>query len=217
MRAGSRDRARLNTMRHTLFHEQMPAAIEHFRDRDPILAGLVERMPPLEIAVEEDRFLALVNAIVNQQLSGRAAGSIMRRLEALFPGGITWMAIGAVATERLRESGLSRAKAASLQDLAAHVAAGAIDLEGLDQLNDEDVIAELIRVRGIGRWTAEMFLLFSLQRPDVLPVTDLGFRSALRRHYALDSLPNRAEAEAIGAPWRPFSSIATLFLWRSLD
>ncbi|HVC31704.1 MAG TPA: DNA-3-methyladenine glycosylase [Steroidobacteraceae bacterium] len=204
-------------MLQTLFAQHLPAATTHLRRADPVIASLIEQIPPLSGTVERDRFLALVSAIVNQQLSGRAAATIMGRLLELFPGGISPETVLETPVERLREAGLSGAKARYLVDLSARVGSGELDLERIDELDDAAVVAELTRVNGIGRWTAEMFLLFSLQRTDVLPVGDLGLRSAVRRHYNLPELPTPAEIEAIAAPWRPYSSIATLYLWRSLD
>lgn len=203
-------------MPESLFAHHLPPAIDHLRKADPILAALVDRIEPPQIAVEEDRFLSLVSAIVNQQLSGRAAATIEGRLLALFPDGATSAALLSVPAERLREAGLSGAKARYLRDLAEQVTSGALDLEAIGALGDEEVITQLTRVKGIGRWTAEMFLIFSLGRADVLPVGDLGFRAALRRHYGLAELPGSAQCQAIAAPWRPYCSIATLYLWRSL-
>jgi DNA-3-methyladenine glycosylase II len=204
-------------MSEILFAQHLPAATEHLRRADPVLARLIERLPPLSGSVERDRFLALVSAILNQQLSGKAADTIMGRLLALFPERIAAEAVLATPVEQLRAAGLSGAKARYLLDLAERVRLGGLDLEHIDALDDAAVVAELTKVKGIGRWTAEMFLLFSLERTDVLPVGDLGLRTALRRHYDLTELPAPAEIESIAAPWRPYASIATLYLWRSLD
>lgn len=200
-----------------LFGEHLPRATAHLKQADPVLAALIERLPEPRLDAREDRFLALVRAIVNQQLSGRAAATIFARLLALFPDGLLPEPLAATAPERLREAGLSGAKARYLLALAQAVATGDLDLDGIDRLDDAQVIDSLVRLPGVGRWTAEMFLIFSLGRLDVLPVGDLGLRTAMRRHYALELLPDAATSQAIGAAWRPYASIATLYLWRSLD
>lgn len=204
-------------MRRALFDQQLPLALAHLRHADPVLAELIDRLPPPAMQQEEDRFRALVRAIVNQQLSGRAAATITERLLSLFPAGIDPAAVLATEAEALRGAGLSQAKCRYLRGLAERIGSGSVDLQGIDRLNDADVVAQLTQIAGIGRWTAEMFLIFSLERVDVLPVGDLGLRAALRRHYALATLPAPAECEAIAHPWRPYASIATLYLWRSLE
>jgi DNA-3-methyladenine glycosylase II len=204
-------------MPHSLFAEHLPAAREHLGRADPVLAKLVATLPEpsLEVEVEEDRFLSLVGAIVSQQLSVKAAATIEARLHALFPEGMTPAGILAVEPDLLRQSGLSGAKTRYVRDLAEQVATGTLNLAALDNVDDEGVVQLLTAVKGIGRWTAEMFLIFSLGRPDVLPVGDLGFRAALRTLYGLADLPGKDESEAIASLWHPYCSIATLYLWRS--
>ena len=195
----------------------MPAA-EHLTAADPVLAGLIARHGLPEPSADPRLFRTLVRAIVSQQLSGAGAAAIMRRVEALFPqGDVQPAALAALGEEALRASGLSRAKVAALHDLAAHALDGRLDLALLAALPDEEVIARLVAVRGIGRWTAEMFLIFSLQRPDVLPVDDYGIRNAVKRAYGLAELPGKRELTALAEPWRPHRSLASLLLWRSLD
>jgi len=162
---------------------------------------------------------ALVRSIAGQQLSVRAAAAIYARLEARFGGRTpTPQEILADDPEALRAAaGFSRAKVASLRSLAEHVSDGRLELERMQGLPDPDVIAELVAVRGIGVWTAQMFLMFTLHRPDVLPVGDLGVRNAAREAYGLDAPPAPAELEALAEPWRPYRTRACLYLWRSLS
>ncbi len=166
-----------------------------------------------------DHYGALVRAIVGQQLSTKAARSIYLRLTERFDGSTpTPEQVLADEPEELRAAaGLSRAKVGYLRSLAEHVLAGELELERLDDLDDDTVIAELIAVKGLGMWTAHMFLMFHLQRPDVLPVGDLGIRRAIERAYGLDTLPEAPEIERIAEPWRPHRTLACRYLWRSLD
>jgi DNA-3-methyladenine glycosylase II len=195
----------------------LAAAMAHLRAADPVLARIVAAVGTPALRHEPDYFVALVWSIMGQQISVTAATAIRTRLAAYFsperplsPAGLL-----ALSGDDLRAAGLSRAKAAAVTDLATKAASGAVDLATLDQLSDEAVIERLIQVRGIGRWTAEMFLIFSLGRPDVLPVDDLGFRSAVRRHYGHADLPKAADLRALAEPWRPYRSFATWYLWRS--
>jgi DNA-3-methyladenine glycosylase II len=166
-----------------------------------------------------DHYGALVRAIVGQQLSTKAARSIYLRLTERFDGSTpTPEQVLADEPEELRAAaGLSRAKVGYLRSLAEHVLSGELELERLDDLDDDTVIAELVAVKGLGMWTAHMFLMFHLQRPDVLPVGDLGIRRAIERAYGLDALPEAAEMERIAEPWRPHRTLACRYLWRSLD
>ena len=193
------------------------AAAAHLSAADPVLARLVAAVGPPNLRHEPHLFTALVSAIVGQQISVSAASAIRARLAARCGPDqpLTPEALLALTHDDLRAIGLSRAKEAYVADLAAKVASGAVDLATIDQLPDEAVIAELTRIKGIGRWTAEMFLIFSLGRPDVLPVDDLGFRSRVRRHYQLAALPTAAELRALGEPWRPYRTFGTWYLWRS--
>ncbi len=167
----------------------------------------------------DDHYGALVRAIVGQQLSVAAARSIYGRLTARFEDRPpTPSEILADEPDELRAAaGLSRAKVLYLRSLAEHVLSGELELERLDQLEDEQVIAELVAVKGIGLWSAQMFLMFHLDRPDVLPVGDLGIRRAIERAYGLPGLPEPAEMEEIAAPWRPHRTLACRYLWRSLQ
>jgi DNA-3-methyladenine glycosylase II len=198
-------------------------ALAHLRAADPVLAGLIEAVGPLEDNREgrpdrEDHYGALVRSITGQQLSVLAARAIYGRLIARFDGRPPTPAeLLADDPEELRAAaGLSRAKVAYLRSLAEHVIAGELELERLHELSDEQVIAELVAVKGLGLWTAQMFLMFHLERPDVLPVGDLGIRRAIERAYGLPALPLAAEMERIAEPWRPHRTLACRYLWRSL-
>lgn len=194
------------------------AALAHLRAADPIMGQLIEQIGPCLLQQDREHFYSLLSSIVSQQISTRAAAAIMARVEAVFPPdeGPTATRVLAVGPEALRGAGLSGVKVRYVIDLAERVADGRLDLAHIATLDDEEVIAALTQVKGIGRWTAEMFLIFSLARPDVLPVGDLGFRAAVRRHYALAELPKEAESRQIGACWAPYRTIATWYLWRSL-
>lgn len=188
--------------------------------RDPILAALIRQYGPCGLAQAQraDHFSALVRAIAGQQLSTKAAATIYARLLALMPGGqATAAALMALTGEQLRSVGISRQKAASLRDLSEKVLTGLVNLDALSEMPDEDVIASLVRVRGIGRWSAEMFLMFRLHRPDVLPVGDLGIVNAVQRVYRLRKRPTPGRILALGESWRPYRSVASWYLWRSLD
>jgi DNA-3-methyladenine glycosylase II len=166
-----------------------------------------------------DHYAALVRSIVGQQLSVIAARSIYRRLVEHFGGRPPGPeeVLAADPDEMRLAAGLSRAKTAYLRSLAEHVMAGELELERLDDLPDDDVLAELVAVKGIGEWSAQIFLMFQLERPDVLAVGDLGVRRAVQRAYGLDDLPTAAELTALAEPWRPWRSVACRILWRSLD
>jgi DNA-3-methyladenine glycosylase II len=198
-------------------------AAKHLRSADPVLARLIEAVGPLTDAREgrperDDHYGALVRSITGQQLSVLAARAIYGRLTARFgERAPTPQELLADDPEELRAAaGLSRAKVSYLRSLAEHVLSGELELERLDALPDEQVITELTAVKGLGMWTAQMFLMFHLDRPDVLPVGDLGIRRAIERAYALDGLPDAATMEQIAAPWRPHRTLACRYLWRSL-
>ncbi|HET7047731.1 MAG TPA: DNA-3-methyladenine glycosylase [Solirubrobacteraceae bacterium] len=199
-------------------------AVAALRAADPVLARVIDELGadgPGDLGVGRfgDHYGALVRSIVGQQLSTRSAQAIYGRLTDRF-GGRTPTPVEVLEDDpdELRESvGLSHAKTAYLRSLAEHVLDGSLDLEHLDRLPDQEVIAALTAVRGIGPWSAEMFLIFRLGRPDVLPVGDLGIRRAFMLHYGLPELPSAAEMERIAEPWRPYRTLASLYLWRSLQ
>jgi DNA-3-methyladenine glycosylase II len=199
-------------------------ATEHLRASDPVLGAVIGRVGKLPSARagrpdQDDHYGALVRSIVGQQLSVLAARAIYGRLTERFGGRPpTPHEILGEEPEELRVAvGLSRAKVGFLRSLAEHVIAGELELERLDDLPDEEVIAELVAVKGLGEWTSHMFLMFHLERPDVLAVGDLGIRRAIERAYELDALPGAAEIERIAEPWRPHRTLACRFLWRSLQ
>jgi len=199
-------------------------AAAHLRAADPVLREIIDRIG-LEAVVERrdgrpsEHYGALVRSIVGQQLSTKAARAIYTRLTERFGGRApTPQEVLADDPEELRAAaGLSRAKVTFLRSLAEHVLDGSLELDRLDVLPDEEVIAELTAVKGLGVWSAHMFLMFHLRRPDVLAVGDLGIRRAVKIAYALDGLPDPAALEALGEPWRPHRTLACLFLWGSLD
>lgn len=200
-----------------------PAALRRLRGTDPVMARLVDEHATLvrrELEQERlgDAYGALLRSIVGQQLSTKAARSIYERVTGLFGGGTpSPEELLAVEPETLRGAGLSRAKVTYMRSLAEHVIDGSLELDRLHELGDDEIVAELTAVKGLGVWTAHMFLIFHLQRPDVLPVGDLGVRNAARALYDLEELPTPAELTELGEPWRPHRSLASLYLWRSLD
>jgi DNA-3-methyladenine glycosylase II len=188
--------------------------------RDPVLASVILANGPCGLADAQraDHFSALVRAITFQQLSTKAASTIYGRLVALMPGGTpTPEALATVTDEQMRAVGISRQKTVYLRDLCAKVATGALDLDALESMADEEVIAALVQVKGIGRWSAEMFLMFRLHRPDVLPVSDLGIVTAIQKVYGLRKKPTADRIRRIGDAWRPYRSVASWYLWRSLE
>lgn len=196
-----------------------PQAVAHLRAADPVMRGIVDRVGSFEIAMERDLWWALVDAISSQQLSVKAAATIVGRLHALGAGGRppTPQEVLALPDETLRGAGLSRAKTAYVRDVAARWLDGSLRRDAIPSLPDEEVIATLTQVKGIGRWTAEMTLVFCLDRPDVLPVDDLGIRVAAQRWYGLPERPGKEELTAIAEPWRPFRTLASRYLWKSLN
>jgi len=187
--------------------------------RDPVLRVLIRRHGDCGLARvrHADPFGALVHAIIAQQLSTKSAASIERRFVALFDGGPTPRAVRGASDARLRGAGISPQKLRYLRDLCDHLLDGALDLGELAAFDDDDVIARLTQVKGIGRWTAEIFLMFTLQRPDVFPVGDLGLVRAIRQTYGFRSTPLPERLMEIGEAWRPYRSVACWYLWASLD
>jgi DNA-3-methyladenine glycosylase II len=196
----------------------MKKAIAHLRQSDPVLAGIIERVGPYKMQYREPEFCTLARSIVYQQLSGKAAGTIFGRLEqACARKGVTPAGILGLTDEELRSLGLSMGKLAYLKDLAVKTKGKHIRFDHLHELPDEEVIEHLTSVKGVGVWTAQMFLMFALRRPDVLPVADLGIRNAIERAYGLEESPKPQQMEEIAKPWRPYASIACWYLWRSLE
>ena len=189
-------------------------AQRHLSRRDPVLKRLIKQIGPCTLQHDPDGFGVLVRAIVSQMISSKAARAISGRLvEAI--GELRPANLLKAKEETLRGVGLSATKVHAMRDLAEKVQSGAVPLDQLAEMPDEEVIALLVPVRGIGRWTAEMFLIFSLGRFDVLPVGDFGLREGVRRQYGLEEHPGKKELVELAEPWRPYRSIATWFLWRS--
>lgn len=195
-------------------------AIAHLKNADPVMARLIERVGTCKLTIRDQgtHFDAIARSIVFQQLSGKAASTIHGRFEGLYGGRSPLPAeLTETSHEQLRSVGLSRGKAAYLKDLATHVVAGEVPVETLHELSDEEVIVALTRVKGIGRWTAQMFLMFRLGRPDVLPDLDLGIQKGIQQAYRLRKLPSPEKVKKVGAKWAPYRTIASWYLWRLLD
>ena len=194
-------------------------ARRHLARRDPVIRDLMRAHGKCGLADAQhgDPFGALMKAIVSQQLSTKAADTIFTRLIALFDEAPTPIALAALTDAQLRGVGLSGQKLRYMRDLATKVQVGALPLHSLDAMDDEDVIVALTQVKGIGRWTAEMFLMFRLHRPDVLPVDDLGIVKAVQKAYGLRKTPSADRLNKIGDAWRPYRSVACWYLWRSLN
>ncbi len=195
----------------------MRPALKHLK-KDPVLAEIISRTGPYGMQYREPSFESLVRSIVYQQLSGKVAGVIFARLHAaageeqLTPAGVMKL-----RTEKMRKVGLSAQKTEYIRELAKHTRKGKIVFEHLPDLDDSTVIEMLTAVKGVGVWTAQMFLMFALRREDVLPVADLGIRTAMKKAYGLTDLPKPGEMEEIARRWKPYTSIACWYLWRSLE
>ncbi|MDQ2666293.1 MAG: DNA-3-methyladenine glycosylase [Gemmatimonadota bacterium] len=196
------------------------AAIAHLKRADPVMAELIARVGPcrLEVRRTGTHYDALVRSIVYQQLSGKAAGTILRRFTELYPGKRPRAEL-VMATEEalMRGAGLSRQKMGYLRDLSTRVTDRSLPLAHLGRLSDDAIIEHLVQVKGIGRWTVQMFLMFRLGRADVLPELDLGVQNAIQRAYGLKKRPTPKDVLRIGEPWRPYASVASWYLWRSLE
>jgi DNA-3-methyladenine glycosylase II len=204
------------------FADKLQRAIRHLSHNDPILADLIARYPFCTIEPHTNYYQELVDAIISQQLSVKAARSIERRFCALFGDEATFpqpAAILAKSVEELRTAGLSRAKAVYVQDLARHIEHGELTFDRFPDLSNDEITQELVAVKGIGEWTAHMFLIFSLGRLDVLPVGDLGIRNGMKLLYGFDHLPNPDEMRAMATQnsWHPYESVASWYIWQSLD
>ena len=182
-----------------------------------MLRAIIERVGPFRMEYGEPQFCSVAEAIVYQQLNGKAAQTIFKRFAALAGDPLTPGGILKLSDEQLRSVGLSKQKSAYLKDLAAKTAAGVLDFSKLPALPDEEVIEHLTQVKGIGVWTAHMFLIFSLRRLNVLPTGDYGVQMALKRHYRKRKLPKPKDMEKIARAWEPYRSVACWYMWRSLD
>jgi DNA-3-methyladenine glycosylase II len=195
----------------------MRKAINHLKKSDPILRAIVEHIGPCRMEFGEPVFHSLAEAIVYQQLNGKAAVTIFKRFAALAGAPVTAEGIAKLTAEEMRSVGLSKQKSSYLRDMAERAIRGELDFARLPEMTDEQVIEHLTQVKGVGVWTAHMFLMFTLKRQDILPTGDFGIRMAIKKHYHKRKLPTPVQMEKIARPWEPYRSIACWYLWRSLD
>ncbi len=195
----------------------MRKAINHLKKSDPVLRAIIKGVGPCRMEYGEPTFHSLAEAIVYQQLNGKAAVTIFKRFAALAGEPLTPEGILKLTNEQMRAVGLSKQKSSYLRDLADRTHRGELDFARLPERTDEEVIEHLTRVKGIGVWTAHMFLMFALRRPNVLPTGDFGVRMAIKKHYRKRNLPKPAQMEKIAKCWEPYRSVACWYLWQSLD
>jgi DNA-3-methyladenine glycosylase II len=195
----------------------MRKAINHLKKCDPVLRRIIEQVGPFRMEYGVPQFSSLAESIVYQQLNGKAAATIFKRFAAVAGEPLTPEGILKLSDEQLREVGLSKQKSTYLKDLAQKTAAGVLDFSQLPKLPDAEVIEHLTQVKGIGVWTAHMFLIFSLRRPNVLPTGDYGVQMAVKRHYRKRKVPKAKDMEKIARAWEPYRSVACWYMWRSLD
>jgi DNA-3-methyladenine glycosylase II len=195
----------------------MRKAINHLKKSDPILSAIIERVGSCRMEFGEPEFHSLAEAIVYQQLNGKAAVTIFKRFTALTGEPLTPAGILKLTDAQLRSVGLSKQKSSYLKDMAQRAARGELDFTRLPAMTDEEVIKHLTQVKGVGVWTAHMFLMFTLRRPNVLPTGDFGIRMAIKKHYKKRKLPKPEQMEKIAKCWEPYRSIACWYLWRSLE
>lgn len=184
---------------------------------DPVLGAIIDRVGPCRMEFSPAEFSSLAEAIVYQQLNGKAAVTIFKRFAALAGEPITPEGVLKLTDEQMRSVGLSKQKSSYLKDLASKTSIGLLDFSRLSDLSDEEVIKQLTQVKGVGVWTAHMFLIFSLRRPNVLPTGDYGVQMAVKKHYRKRKLPKPKNMEKIARAWEPYRSIACWYMWRSLD
>ena len=207
-------------MRKGVTPEYWDEACKHLVKRDRVMRKLIPQFGEARLQSRGDAFTTLARSIVGQQISVKAAQSVWDRFAALLPGPSTRISPAQVLDlplEALRAAGLSARKVEYLRDLASHFASGAVHVRQWSSMDDEQIIEELVAIRGIGRWTAEMFLIFHLMRPNVLPLDDLGLLRGISLNYFSGEPVSRAEAREVGEAWAPFRSVATWYIWRSLD
>jgi DNA-3-methyladenine glycosylase II len=194
------------------------AGFAHVRKSDPKLKEILDARGVIKFKPEGEPFESLVESILSQQLAGAAASAIIKKVRALFPDGeLEAKRIHRIDAKRLRAAGVSPQKLSYLKDLSARVVEGRLDLEALESMSDEEIIDVLDQVKGIGPWTVHMFLIFTLGRPNVLPVDDYGIKTSVQRIYGLPQLPKRAEIEKLAENWHPYSTVASLYLWHAKD
>jgi DNA-3-methyladenine glycosylase II len=195
----------------------MKRAIDHLKKCDPVLRELIERVGPCRMEYGPPEFHSLAEAIVYQQLNGKAALTIFNRFADLTGRPVTPEGVLRLTDQQMREVGLSKQKTSYLQGMAKRVLSGELNFSKLHEQSDEEVIRHLTQVKGVGTWTAQMFLMFTLKRPNVLPTGDFGVQAAIKKHYKKRKLPKPLVMERIARPWEPYRSIACWYLWRSLD
>jgi DNA-3-methyladenine glycosylase II len=195
----------------------MRKAINHLKQSDPILAAIIAQVGPCRMGYGDPTFESIAETILYQQLNGRAAETIMNRFAALAGDPLTPKGILALTDAQMREVGLSRQKTSYLRDLSEKTNSGLLNFSQLNKQPDDEVIKHLTQVKGIGVWTAHMFLMFSLRRPDILPTGDYGIQMAMKKFYRKRKLPKPAVMEKIARPWSPYRSVACWYLWRGLD
>jgi 3-methyladenine DNA glycosylase/8-oxoguanine DNA glycosylase len=195
----------------------MRKAIDHLKQADPIMRRIIEQVGPFRMRFDEPVFHSLAEAIVYQQLNGKAALTIFERFAALAGNPLTPEGILKLTEAEMRGAGLSKQKLTYIRDLATRTQMGEVNFARLPELSDDEVVAHLTQVKGVGVWTAHMFLMFTLRRPDVLPTGDYGIQAAMRKHYRKRKMPKPDVMEKVARPWRPYRSIACWYLWRSLD
>ena len=195
----------------------MRKAINHLTKADPILRAIIERVGPYCIEYGPPEFHSLAESIVYQQLNGKAAFTIFKRFATLAGDPVTPGGILKLTEPQMRSVGLSKQKSSYLRDMAERATRGELDFSRLHELSDEEVIKHLTQVKGVGTWTAQMFLVFTLRRPNVLPTGDYGIQVAIKKHYKKRKLPKPTAMEQLASPWEPYRSVACWYLWRSLD
>jgi DNA-3-methyladenine glycosylase II len=195
----------------------MRKAVNHLKKSDPVMRAIIERVGPCRMEFGEPVFHSLAEAIVYQQLNGKAAVTIFKRFAALAGDPVTHEGILKLTVEQMRSVGLSKQKSSYLFDMAERAHRGDLNFADLPKMSDDEVIKHLTQVKGVGVWTAHMFLMFTLKRPNVLPTGDFGVQTAIKKHYKKRKLPKPADMEKIAKAWEPHRSIACWYLWRSLD
>jgi DNA-3-methyladenine glycosylase II len=195
----------------------MQKAINHLKKSDPVMRGIIERVGPCRMEFGEPVFHSLAEAIVYQQLNGKAAVTIFKRFAALAGDPVVPQGIVNLTDEQLRSVGLSKQKSSYLRDMAERAIRGDLNFTRLPEMTDDEVIQHLTQVKGVGVWTAQMFLMFTLKRPNILPTGDFGIQMAIKKHYKKRKMPKPLQMEKIAKPWEPYRSIACWYLWRSLD
>lgn len=195
----------------------MRGAVKHLKAADPVMAAIIEQAGPYRPRHATPDFENMARSIAYQQLHGKAAASIFGRLHSACDNCLTPQSVLKLTVEQMRACGLSKQKLSYIRDLAEKTLSGDVNFEQLPQMDDEDVIEHLTRVKGIGRWSAQMFLMFALQRPDVMPTADYGINMAIKRAYRKRKVPKPAQILKIAEPWRPYRSVACWYLWRSVD